>query len=87
MQSSRVMLRGVPNTTVESLASRVDQLERFVPFAFLTAKGVQALLGWSRSTFYRKLDELPRRTRWGWRLTDLRAAIQAGQLSDPAAGH
>lgn len=78
---------GVSKTTVESLASRVDQLERFVPFAFLTAKGVQALLGWSRSTFYRRLPELPARTRWGWRLADLRAAIQAGQIPYPSGGH
>lgn len=80
-------MRDVPKTTVESLAFRVDQLERIYAFAFLTAKGVMTLLGWSRSTFYRRLAELPRRTRWGWRLTDLRAAIQAGQLPDPAAGH
>jgi predicted DNA-binding transcriptional regulator AlpA len=86
LQFFPLMVRAVNKPTVESLASRVDQLERFVPFAFLTAKGVQTLLGWSRSTFYRHLGELPRRTRWGWRLADLQAAIQAGQLPDPAAG-
>ncbi len=63
-----------------SIESRVDQLERALAVAFLTAKGVMALLGWSRSTFYRRKPTLPARTRWGWRLSDLRAAIQAGQL-------
>ncbi|MGC3958127.1 MAG: hypothetical protein QM813_09375 [Verrucomicrobiota bacterium] len=53
-------------------------------FAFLTAKGVIALLGWSRSTFYRRRAELPARTRWGWRLSDLRAAIQSGNLDCPS---
>ena len=69
-----------------SLESRVDQLERAVAFAFLTAKGVMALLGWSRSTFYRRKTTLPAKTRWGWRLSDLRAAIQAGQLPQTSPG-
>lgn len=71
----------MPPSIKPSIESRVDQLERAVAFAFLTAKGVIALLGWSRSTFYRRRSELPPKTRWGWRLSDLQAAIRAGQLA------
>ena len=81
----------VSKPTVESIAAKLDRLERVIAHAFLCSKGVMARYGWSDRTFYRRKKEktFPHPTRFpghGWKLADLTAAEQAGYLPCPANG-
>jgi predicted DNA-binding transcriptional regulator AlpA len=91
LQFFPLMVRAVNKPTVESLASRLDQLERSLAFAFLTAKGIMARYGWSERTFYYRAKQpgFPRPKRFPghlWTVADVLAAEAAGQLPCPSAG-
>ena len=47
----------VSKPTVESIAAKLDRLERVIAHAFLCSKGVMARYGWSDRTFYRRKKE------------------------------
>lgn len=85
------MAPAISKPTVESLAAKLERLERVIACCFVCAKGVMARYGWSERTFYyrRKLPTFPKPRKFPghvWTLSDLERAEQAGHLPLPMAG-